>query len=94
MEEISDGALLALIGFGGGLLLGLAARIGRFCTLGAVEDALYGGNSDRLRMWGVALGLSRTASSLSLLSKTPHAGEPPPDHPWLTGMAFAVDHCD
>ncbi len=28
------------------------------------------------------------------LSKTPYAGEPPPDHPWLTGMAFAVDHCD
>lgn len=65
MEGLSDGALLALIGFGGGLLLGLAARIGRFCTLGAVEDALYGGNGDRLRMWGVALGLSIIGAHLA-----------------------------
>lgn len=58
MPEMSEGALLALIGFGGGLLLGLAARFGRFCTLGAIEDALYGGDTGRIRMWGVALGLS------------------------------------
>lgn len=53
--EMSDGALLALIGFGGGLLLGLAARLGRFCTLGAIEDALYGGTTARLRSWALAL---------------------------------------
>ena len=56
--EMSDGVLLALIGFGGGLLLGLAARLGRFCTLGAVEDALYGGSTMRLRAWALALSLS------------------------------------
>lgn len=55
--ELSDGAILALIGFGGGALLGLSARIGRFCTLGAIEDALYGGDFRRLRMWSLALGL-------------------------------------
>ncbi|WP_371224726.1 YeeE/YedE family protein [Roseovarius sp. 2305UL8-3] len=58
LEGISDAALVALIGFGGGLLLGLAARIGRFCTLGAIEDTLYQGSSIRLRMWGVAIGVS------------------------------------
>ena len=46
----------AFVGAFGGLLLGLAARLGRFCTLGAIEDALYGGSLFRARMWGVALG--------------------------------------
>ncbi|MEM7522632.1 MAG: YeeE/YedE family protein [Pseudomonadota bacterium] len=58
MGELSDGAILAAIGLCGGLALGLAARIGRFCTLGAIEDALYGGDTNRLRMWAAALGAS------------------------------------
>lgn len=44
-----------LIGLIGGAGLGLAARMGRFCTLGAIEDALYGNDLSRLRMWGVAI---------------------------------------
>jgi len=36
----------------------LAARLGRFCTLGAIEDVLYGGNSDRLRLWFAAIGFA------------------------------------
>ena len=58
---MTDTLIVALIGFGGGLLLGLAARLGRFCTLGAIEDYLYQGSSVRLRMWGVAIGLSTVA---------------------------------
>jgi len=58
LDGISDASLVALFGFGGGLLLGLAARIGRFCTLGAIEDTLYQGSSIRLRMWGVAIGVA------------------------------------
>lgn len=53
-----DATLVALIGLGGGILLGLAARLGRFCTLGAIEDALYGGSSERLRMWALAIGVA------------------------------------
>ncbi|MEM7270251.1 MAG: YeeE/YedE family protein [Pseudomonadota bacterium] len=56
--ELADGAIAALIGLGGGLLLGLAGQMGRFCTLGAIEDALYGQDYDRLRMWSLAIGLS------------------------------------
>lgn len=56
--DLSDGALMALVGFGGGLLLGLAARFGRFCTLGAIEDALYAHDWSRLRMWGLGLGVA------------------------------------
>ncbi len=50
--------LIALIGFGGGVLLGLAARLGRFCTLGAIEDYLYQNSDTRLRMWGLAIGVA------------------------------------
>ena len=57
MEGIPGPALAAIVGLIGGLALGYAARIGRFCTLGAIEDALYGSSYDRLRMWAFALGL-------------------------------------
>ena len=54
--------LVALIGLGGGMLLGLAARLGRFCTLGAIEDFLYQGSDLRLRMWGIAIGAAMIGS--------------------------------
>ncbi|KIN61046.1 YeeE/YedE family protein [Sulfitobacter noctilucae] len=55
---LSDAAVLALMGLGGGVVLGLAARLGRFCTLGSIEDFLYQGSSLRLRMWGLAIGFA------------------------------------
>ncbi|WP_371168857.1 YeeE/YedE family protein [Aliiroseovarius sp. 2305UL8-7] len=57
-DWISDANLAALIGLVGGVMLGLAARLGRFCTLGAIEDTLYAGSSLRLRMWGIAIGVA------------------------------------
>ena len=56
LDLIGENNLVALIGAFGGILLGLASRLGRFCTLGAIEDYLYGGSDVRLRMWGVAIG--------------------------------------
>ena len=58
LNLISEPALVALVGLVGGLLLGLAARIGRFCTLGAIEDVYYGENTLRLQMWGIAIGVA------------------------------------
>lgn len=49
---------MAFAGLFGGVLLGLAARLGRFCTLGAIEDLYYGENSVRFAMWGIALGVA------------------------------------
>ena len=51
-----------LLGLVGGIMLGLAARRGRFCTLGAIEDALYAASWNRVRMWAIALavGISGT----------------------------------
>jgi uncharacterized membrane protein YedE/YeeE len=56
LDTLGDGNAAALVGAFGGILLGLAARLGRFCTLGAIEDYLYGGNDQRLRMWVLAIG--------------------------------------
>lgn len=55
---LSHEFLLAYAGMGGGILLGLAARLGRFCTLGAIEDYFYSSSDLRLRMWGIAIGVA------------------------------------
>lgn len=58
LDMIGEGNAAALVGLLGGIMLGLAARLGRFCTLGAIEDYYYGNNDLRLRMWGVAIGVA------------------------------------
>lgn len=58
LDMVEPGLLAALIGMFGGLILGLAARLGRFCSMGAIEDALYQGSDLRARQWGVALGVA------------------------------------
>lgn len=58
MDSLSIGLIAALLGLGGGIVLGLAARLGDFCTLGAIESAVYGNNQTRIRMWGIALGVA------------------------------------
>ncbi|MFP7675346.1 YeeE/YedE family protein [Marivita sp. S0852] len=62
LELLPEHSLVALVGLFGGILLGLAARLGRFCTLGAIEDVLYGGSDTRLRMWGIAIGTAAVTS--------------------------------
>ncbi|MCB1428979.1 MAG: YeeE/YedE family protein [Nitratireductor sp.] len=62
--ELSTGAIAALGGLAGGIILGIAARWGRFCTLGAIEDVVLGNNADRLRMWALAIGIAALASFL------------------------------
>ncbi|SER01859.1 YeeE/YedE family protein [Thalassovita taeanensis] len=58
LEYLSDEMRVALVGLFGGVLLGLAARLGRFCTMGAIEDLLYGGSDRRMRMWALAIGVA------------------------------------
>ena len=64
MEVLSVPALVALCGFAGGIVLGLSARLGRFCTLGAIEDALFGGNYRRLRIWALALAVAMVGTAV------------------------------
>lgn len=58
MEGIPYGAAAAAVGLVGGAMLGLAARLGNFCTLGAIEHAIYGSDQKRLRLWGVVLAVA------------------------------------
>lgn len=58
LDLLPDTSLVAIVGMLGGIVLGLAARLGQFCTLGALEDIYYGGNAERLRMWGIAIGMA------------------------------------
>jgi len=55
---LSTPALTALCGFGGGIVLGFAARQGRFCSLGAIEDFLLLSDARRLRSWAVAIAVA------------------------------------
>ncbi len=80
---MSDATAVACFGLFGGLLLGLAARLGRFCTLGAIEDALYGASDTRMRMWGVAIGTA-IIGSFALMG----LGLLEPDSSIYLGMAW------
>lgn len=61
IETLGEPLSAALAGLVGGLLLGLAGGYSRFCTLGALEDAMYAQNYDRLRMWALGLAISIAA---------------------------------
>jgi uncharacterized membrane protein YedE/YeeE len=47
-----------LLGLGLGVVFGFAARRGRFCTLGAIEDSVYANDTRRLRTWLLAIGIA------------------------------------
>jgi len=68
MEEIPVGAMAAMLGLAGGVVLGLAARLGDFCTLGAIESATYGKDQKRIRLWGIVLGVAILATQFGALS--------------------------
>ncbi len=54
MFGLADGLLATLAGFGGGILLGLAARVGRYCIMGAV----YGADLGRMRMLAMSAAVA------------------------------------
>ncbi|MDX5349946.1 MAG: YeeE/YedE family protein, partial [Paracoccaceae bacterium] len=68
LETVPIGVLAALVGLLGGLVLGLAARLGDFCTLGALESAVYGRDQTRLRLWGVVLAVAILATQLGAMA--------------------------
>jgi uncharacterized membrane protein YedE/YeeE len=68
METIPFGALAALVGLVGGIILGLSARLGDFCTLRAIETAAWGGDQTRLRLWGVVLATGILGTQVGVAS--------------------------
>ena len=66
MDSIPYGVLAALAGLVGGVVLGLSARLGNFCTLAALESAIYGKDQRRLRLWGVVLAVAITGTFIGV----------------------------
>ncbi len=60
---------LGLSGLAVGTAAGFATRRARLCTFGAVEDALMGGDTRRLRVFGLALGLAIVGTQALVLAK-------------------------
>ncbi len=68
MLELPPFVIRTLLGLALGLALGFVARRGRFCTLGALEDALYGADTRRLRMWLLAMAVAIAGTQTLLLA--------------------------
>ncbi len=62
LDLLGESWTITLLGLAGGIVLGLAARLGRLCTLGMIEDVHYGNERFRLWMWVVALGVAMCAN--------------------------------
>jgi uncharacterized protein len=56
LDLVGESGAVLVIGAIGGVALGLAARLGKFCTLGMIEDVHYGQDYGRMWMWVTALG--------------------------------------
>ena len=57
MQDISAWTQ-ALCGFVIGMIAGFAVRHARLCSFGAIEDAMMGADTRRLRVFGLALGVA------------------------------------
>lgn len=58
MPELPPFIIRTLLGLVLGIALGFVARRGRFCTLGAIEDAVYGRDARRIRTWVLAAAVA------------------------------------
>jgi hypothetical protein len=58
MLGLDEAVWIVAGGLAGGVVLGLAARLGRFCIMGAVEDAVLGGDLGRVRMLALAAAVA------------------------------------
>lgn len=63
MDRVSF--MLPLCGLAAGLVLGYVARRNFFCTLSALEQHWYGGNSDGLRTWVLAAVAAATFTQVA-----------------------------
>ncbi|HEX2116102.1 MAG TPA: YeeE/YedE family protein [Alphaproteobacteria bacterium] len=68
MDEIPAHLLRFGLGLAGGAVLGLAGRWAKFCTLGAIEDAVYGADWTRLRCWALAAALATALTQAMALA--------------------------
>ena len=58
LEDLPTPTLMGVLGFATGIAFGYIARLHRFCTLSAIESALYGGAWLQARMWALAIAVA------------------------------------
>lgn len=58
MEETTATLAAFAAGLAGGAILGLAARLGNFCTMAAIENTLFAQDTMRWRMWVLAMAVA------------------------------------
>jgi len=68
LDLVSEPVAILLIGGIGGIFLGLAARLGKFCTLGMIEDVHYGHDYGRMWMWGTALAVAMLCNVMAQMA--------------------------
>lgn len=66
--ETTGPIFLAASGFLLGGAAGFAVRRARLCTFGALEDALVGGDTRRLRVFGLALGIGLAGTQAAIVA--------------------------
>lgn len=65
----------AVCGFAIGATAGFAVRRARLCSFGAIEDALIGGDSRRLKVFALALGIAMLGSQALVIGGVLHPGQ-------------------
>ena len=58
MQDLPPFLTRTLLGFGLGVILGFVARRYRFCTLAAIEDAVYANDTRQIRAWMMATAIA------------------------------------
>jgi uncharacterized protein len=61
MADLDPASWIVIVGFACGAVLGVAGRSVRFCTFGAIEDAVMTGSTVRLRTWVFAMAVAIAA---------------------------------
>ncbi len=75
MLDVPTPIMMALCGAVLGLVVGAVARGARFCTFGAVEDAVLAGNKTRLRSWALAIAVATLLVQAMHVSDIARIGE-------------------
>lgn len=91
--ETTGPLFLAASGFLLGVAAGFAVRRARLCTFGALEDALVGGDTRRLRVFGLALGIALAGTQAAIVAGLLVPGETTyvgPAMPWLGVLVGGV----
>ncbi|PPQ41973.1 YeeE/YedE family protein [Rhodopseudomonas palustris] len=82
--------MLALAGLCVGVTAGFFVRLARLCSFGAVEDALMGGDTRRLRIFGLALGIALLGTQALVIAGQLDPGQSNYTAPALPLISIAI----